>query len=74
MNTIWDNTKFKSARNDANMTASAAVGILNITVEYLYMLEGGKKTPSQQLVSKLATLYHKPVSFFLKDEKNFVNA
>ncbi|HNQ15618.1 MAG TPA: helix-turn-helix transcriptional regulator [Pyrinomonadaceae bacterium] len=74
MASIWDANKIAQARNSSDLTAESAANVLGITPEYLSMLENGHRTPSQKLLSKMAVLYRKPVSFFLREEKNFVSA
>lgn len=71
---IWDKSKIKQARKDAEMTAETAVSVLSITAEYLSMLENGHRQPSQKLIGKMSALYRKPTAYFLKEEKNFASA
>ena len=49
MDSIWDEEKISKARCDAELTAEVAAERLDITPEYVYMIEGGKK-------QRLATL------------------
>jgi transcriptional regulator with XRE-family HTH domain len=71
MNSIWDKDRISEGRKLSEMSAISAATLLNITPEYLSMLENGQRRPSETLISKMATLYRQPVSFFLKQEKNF---
>jgi transcriptional regulator with XRE-family HTH domain len=68
MDSIWDEAKFKVARKGAKLTAKTAGERLNVTPEYVYMLEGGKKRPSQDLVDRMAEVYQLPIAYFLKNE------
>lgn len=74
MESIWDNEKIRQARKDAELKADEVAENLAITTVYLYFLENGQRQPSQKLINGLAELYKKPVSYFLKYEKNFVQA
>lgn len=71
MNSIWDNEKIRQARKDAGMTAEFVATSLEFTAVYLYYLENGQRQPSQKMIDALARIYKKPVSYFLKNEKNF---
>lgn len=71
MDSIWDKNKIRLARIEADMEVSVSAESLDITLEYLYMLENGKKRPSETLIQKMANLYKVSVSFFLKSE-NFL--
>lgn len=69
MNSIWDHNAMAEARKALGMAQDAAAGFLNITPEYLSMVENAKKSPSQNLVARMATLYCVPVVNFLAGEK-----
>ena len=69
MNSIWETEKIRQARESIPMLVKDASESLNITPEYLSMLENGHRQPSQKLVAKMSELYSKPVTFFLKKEK-----
>lgn len=73
MISIWETTQIKQAREEAAMLVKTASEALNITPEYLSMLENGHRQPSQKLISKMSELYGKPVTFFLKSEKKDEN-
>ncbi len=66
---IWDNQKFIEARQAQNMAQNVAADFLDITPEYLSMLENGRKQPSQGLIDKMAKLYGISIAGFLRDEK-----
>lgn len=71
---IWDGAKIRQARMTAEFTAEDAAKLLDITPEYLSMLENGKRQPSPRTLDKLSTLYRQPMSFFLIGEKNCAEA
>lgn len=73
MTSIWETKNIKQAREDVPMLVKDASEVLDITPEYLSMLENGHRQPSQKLVSKMSALYGKPVTFFLKSEKKDEN-
>ncbi len=50
------------------MTAPEAAERLNITPEYIYMIEAGKKRPGEDLVAAIASLYDLPIAYFLKND------
>ncbi len=68
MNSIWDEGKIREARKNANLTAQAASEGLGVTREYVSMIEGGSRQPSQKLVGKMAALYGVAPTYFLKTE------
>jgi transcriptional regulator with XRE-family HTH domain len=70
MTTIWNNEKFLEARQSREMAQTVAAGYLDITPEYLSMLENGRKQPSQALILKMVKLYSKPITFFLQNDKS----
>lgn len=72
MSQIWDNEKIRQGRKDAEMTAEDVAKTLDVTTVYIYFLENGQRQPSQKMIDALAHLYKKPVSYFLRHEKNFV--
>lgn len=74
MISIWETKNIKQAREDISMLVKDASEALNITPEYLSMLENGHRQPSQKLIGKMSELYNKPVTFFLKSEKNLAFA
>lgn len=68
METIWDEEKIREARKNANLTAKAASESLNVTPEYISMIEGGSRQPSQKLIGKMAALYGVTTGHFLRSE------
>lgn len=68
MNVIWDSQRIKQGRKDSGLTAAVAANRLNITPEYLSMLENGKGQPSQRLISNMAAIYSRPVVYFLRHD------
>ena len=50
------------------MSAAAAAERLNITPEYLSMLENGHRQASPKVAVKMSVLFGKPLSFFLKSD------
>lgn len=73
MVSLWNIEKMKQAREDMELTVKAASTALNITPEYLSMLENGHKQPSQKLILRMSSLYKKPVNYFLEAEKNLIS-
>lgn len=74
MDSIWDKERIAEGRRASEMSARDAATLLNISAEYLSMLENGQRRPSEDLVAKMSTLYRRPVGYFLKAEKNFASA
>ncbi len=72
MNVIWDHSRIRQGRKDAELTAENAKSLLHITVEYLSMLENGHRQPSPKLISRMAEVYRRPVAYFLKAESQTV--
>lgn len=68
MVSIWDKDRIVQAREDAEMSAAAAAERLNITPEYLSMLENGHRQASPKVAVKMSVLFGKPLSFFLKSD------
>lgn len=68
METIWDSIRFREAREKAKYTMAEAAEKLGIVYIFLQMLETGKRSPSQKLVSRMSDLYGVPVKDFLTDE------
>ena len=64
----------RTAREDADLTVKAASEQLNVTPEYLSMIENGHRQPSQKLILRMSSLYKKTVNFFLEDEKNLISS
>ncbi len=62
----------RKAREGMDITVKAAAIALNVTPEYLSMLENGHKQPSQKLILRMSSLYKKAVNFFLEPEKNLI--
>lgn len=62
------------AREDMDLTVKAASEGLNITPEYLSMIENGHRLPSQKLILRMSVLYKKTVSYFLEAEKNLISS
>lgn len=71
---IWDANKIKRSREDAGFTLGDAADLLDITSEYLYMLEVGTRQPSPRMLIRLSKLYRQPHAHFLVDQKNFAIA
>lgn len=69
MISIWNLQKMKDAREAFGLSVKAASEQLNITPEYLSMLENGHRQPSQKLIARMAMLYNQPTTYFLNDEK-----
>lgn len=69
MSSIWETKNIKEARESIPLLVKEASAALNITPEYLSMLENGHRQPSQKLLLKMSSLYAKPVTFFLKSEQ-----
>lgn len=67
---IWDIAKIKAARTMADLNVKNAAIAMNITPEYLSMIENGHKAPSQKLVLKMSEIYRVEVSSFLATQKN----
>ena len=74
MISIWNKDRIRSARKEMDLTAKDAATALNVTPEYISMLENGQKQPSQKLILKMSILFKKPVKYFLEAEKNLVSA
>lgn len=74
MTEIWNTDNCKQARTLAGLKVKDAANELNITPEYLSMLENGHKQPSQKLILRMADLYNVSVSYFLMSEKNLSQA
>lgn len=70
MISIWDTAKMRSAREDKDLTVKAAADALNVTPEYLSMLENSHRQPSQKLIVQMCSVYEKTADYFLVDEKN----
>lgn len=49
-------------RKDINLTQKEAAKFLNITKEYLSMIETGKRNPSDNLKEKMSQLYKVSIS------------
>lgn len=71
---IWDSGKIRQGRGDRGFSPDEAASLLEITPVYLGMLEKGVRQPSPRMLTRLARVYRKPISFFLVDEKNMVPA
>lgn len=65
---IWNYQKLRQARARTIPTIRAAARKLDITPEYLSMIENGHKSPSMKLVLKMSALYEADFMGFL--EKN----
>jgi transcriptional regulator with XRE-family HTH domain len=70
---IWDGGKIKQARVEAGYTEQDAVQLLGITKMHLTYLERGARQPSPRTITKISSLYRRPMSYFLI-EKNFALA
>ncbi len=57
-------------RKDINLTQKEAAKFLNITKEYLSMIETGKRNPSDNLKEKMSQLYKVSVSDIYVAMKN----
>lgn len=66
---IWDTAKIRAARTMANLNVKNAAIAINITPEYLSMIENGHKVPSQKLVMRMSEVYGVPVSNLLVTQK-----
>ena len=66
-NLIWNTAQLKKARVAVNLSGVAAAKMLGITPEYLSMLEHQSRRPSQELISKMAICYRRPISYFLAE-------
>ncbi len=55
---------FKSVREKGGLTRVKASKILGITVTHLYLIECGKRNPSDKLKKKMMKLYGIPISDF----------
>ena len=59
-------TELKRIRKIAGFTQINAAQLLGITNDYLNMIENNRRTPSTQLIERMAKLYHKkPEEIFL---------
>ena len=56
--------KLKQARENADMSQADAADALNLTRTAITQMENGKRAVSTLELSRLATLYHRPVSAF----------
>lgn len=74
MISIWNNEELKTSRQKAGLSIKDASKALEITAEYLSMVENGHKQPSPKLLLKMSKIYLRPLSAFLKDEKNLAYA
>jgi transcriptional regulator with XRE-family HTH domain len=64
MDTFFNYQEFRSARIACGLSQSEAAETLGITSPYLSMIEHGHKTPSPELVRRMAELYRvQPVTF-----------
>jgi transcriptional regulator with XRE-family HTH domain len=72
MQSIWNNNTILKARIDAGLSGRAAAEVLQITPEYLSMIENGKNQPSQKLLLRMADLYKVPLASFLQPENYFI--
>lgn len=69
MVSIWDKDRIIQARQDAEMNTATAAKQLDITPEYLSMLENGHRQASPKVVVRMSVLFDKPLSFFLKSDE-----
>ena len=70
MDSIWNTSNIRQAREGAELLVKDAAIALNVTPEYLSMLENGHRQPSQKLIARMSELYSQPISYFLANEKN----
>lgn len=70
MVSIWIKEKMRQAREDKKLSVKNAAELLDVTPEYLSMLENGHRQPSQKLISKMSEIYEQPAIYFLAGEKN----
>lgn len=70
MTSIWNKKKIKLAREESEMLVKDAADALDITPEYLSMLENGHRQPSPKLVLKMSVLYDKAIDYFLDKTEN----
>ena len=66
----------KELRIDRNLAQIEAAKLLNITKEYLCMIEKGKRNPSDALKEKFSEIYRVPVTdvfLSIKETKRYVN-
>lgn len=69
MTLLWDPTKFIQAREAKNLLVKDAAEALNITPEYLSMIENGKKNPSDKVITGMGELYDRTAAFFLREDQ-----
>jgi transcriptional regulator with XRE-family HTH domain len=67
---IWDTSKIKAARTMADLNVKNAAKAINITPEYLSMIENGHREPSHKVISRMSEAYGVPISSFLISQKN----
>ena len=65
MESIWDSARLIEAREARELSTKDASDAMDITPEYLSMLENGHKQPSQKLILKMCDLYGQTAGFFL---------
>lgn len=66
----------KELRVDRNLAQIEAAKLLNITKEYLCMIETGKRNPSDALKEKFSEIYRVPVTdvfLSIKETKRYID-
>lgn len=58
-------SRFKTAREEAGLTQDVCARSLGLSPEFISMLEAGKRAPSLDTLTRIASLFRKDVSFFL---------
>lgn len=69
MKSIWNHNLIQASRVAKGLQAKDAAKALNITPEYLSMVENGHSQPSQKLIIAMMQLYDCEISAFLNDHK-----
>lgn len=74
MESIWDPDRLINARTSRELQINEAAEQLDITPEYLSMLENGHKAPSNKLINNMCKIYVRRAAFFLHEDQQMAAA
>jgi transcriptional regulator with XRE-family HTH domain len=67
-------TRLKRAREEVNLSQGGFAKALNLSSEYISLLEAGKRTPSFETLLKVAAFLHKDIAYFFDEKKPVFDA
>ncbi len=62
--------RLKKAREEAGLTQEAFARSLDLSPEFISLLESGKRKPSLDTLSRMAAFFHRDMSYFLNEKEH----